>query len=84
MTSVFGGTIYGEFLTPDAFWIVGLPTGGPPGFAGRGKVTLSIPIPNDPSLVGFTTYWQAFVNDSGSPLPIGVSYTGGMAITVVQ
>ena len=81
--SVFGGTVYGDFLTPGAFayWI--LTTSGPTGFPGVGTATLSIPIPNDSALVGFTTYWQGFVLDSGSPLAIGLTHTGGLAVTVV-
>ena len=59
-------------------------TSGPPGFPGVGTAKLSVPIPNDSALVGLTTYWQGFVLDSGSPLPIGVTHTGGLAITVVR
>ena len=51
---------------------------------GTGRATLPIPIPNDPALAGFTTYWQGFVMDSGSPLPIGVSHTGGLKVTVIR
>ena len=83
-TSVFGGTIYGDFLTPDAFWVLGLVASGPGGFPGVGTAGLSVAIPNDPALVGLTTYWQGFVFDPGSPLPIGLSHTGGLAVTVVR
>ncbi len=51
---------------------------------GVGTATLPLPIPNDSSLLGFTTYWQGFIMDGGSPLPIGLTHTGGLAITVVQ
>ena len=58
-------------------------TDGSPSFS-FGKATLPIPIPNDASLVGLTTYWQGFVMDIFSPLPIGVSHTGGLEVTVVR
>ena len=41
-------------------------------------------IPNDLALVGFTTYWQAFVMDGGSPIPAGFSHTAGLAVTVIK
>jgi hypothetical protein len=49
-----------------------------------GTATIPIEIPNDSGLLGLTTYWQAFVMDSGSPLPIGWSHTGGLAVTLFR
>jgi len=46
---------------------------GFPGIAGAGLGSITVPIPKDPTLLGFKTNWQGFVMDPGSPLPIGVS-----------
>ena len=78
-----GMMFYGDFLTPGAFLTWSAVTDGVPGLT-FGKATLQLPIPNDASLVGFTTYWQGFVMDSSSPLPVGISHTGGLQITVIQ
>ncbi len=80
---IAGMTLYGDFLTPGAFFTWSLVTDGFPGIT-LGKATLPIPIPNDASLVGLKTYWQGFVMDPASPLPIGVSHTGGLEVTVVR
>ena len=74
-------TLYGDFLTPGAFLTWGFITSGLPGFP-TGGATLRMPIPDDPALVGFNTYWQAFVMDPGSTLPIGVTHTGGLQVIV--
>ncbi len=79
-----GVTLYGDFLTPGGFTYGIVMTSGAAFVPGVGTATLPIPIPNDASLIGFTTYWQGFVLDSGSPSLLGVSHTGGLAITVVQ
>ncbi len=47
-------------------------------------VTLPVRIPNDPSLLGLTTYWQGFVTDPASPAAIGFSHTQGLAVTLVR
>jgi hypothetical protein len=78
-----GMMFYGDFLTPGAFSAWSSMTDGSPGLT-FGKATLPLPIPNDTSLIGFTTYWQAFVLDSDSPLPIGISHTSGLEVTVIQ
>ena len=80
---VLGGTIYGDFFTPGLSAFVGVMSSGFTGQPGAGTATLSIELPYDPSLIGFTTYWQGFVLDSGSRLPIGISHTGGLAVTLV-
>ena len=36
-----------------------------------------------PALVGVRLYWQGFIANSGSPLSIGISHTGGLAMIVV-
>ncbi len=82
--SLGGGTFYGDFFTPGVFAIWGLTASGMGGVPGVGTATLPIPIPNDASLLGFTTYWQGFVFDSGSPLPSGLTHTGGLAVTLVR
>ena len=81
---LLGGTLYGDFLTPGVFryWI--LTTSGPSQVPGVGTATLRIQIPNDPTLVGFNTYWQGFIVDPGSASQVGVSHTGGLAVTVVR
>ncbi len=83
-TLLAGVTLYGDFLNPGAFvyWILG--ASGPAGFPGVGMFTLPVRIPNDPSLLGLTTYWQGFVTDPASPAAIGFSHTGGLAVTVVR
>ena len=81
-TMVNGGTLYGDFLTPGNFFVWGFTASGIPGVPGVGTATLPVPIPNDPSLVGFETYWQGFVVDGGSPLAIGIAHTCGLAVTV--
>ena len=83
-TPLLGGTLYGDFLTPGASLSWGFTATGTPGTPGAGTASLPIPIPSDVSLIGFTTYWQGFVMDSGSPLPIGFTHTGGLAVTVLQ
>ena len=60
------------------------PFSGIPGFRGTGRAILPIPIPNDPALVGFETFWQGFAFDSGSPLPIGLAHTDGLQVIVVR
>ena len=80
-TPMYGGMLYGDFVTPGEFLIWNFMT-SPGFFPGTGRATLPIPIPNDPALSGLTTYWQAFVMDDTSPLPIGWSHTGGLEITV--
>ncbi len=69
---------------PGAFGTWSFMTGGLPGFFATGRATLLVPIPNDRVLVGLSTYWQGFVFDNKSPLPIGVSHTGGLEVIVVQ
>lgn len=83
-TPLLGLTLYGDFLTPGAFLTWGFVTSGIPGLGGTGAATLEIHIPNNTSLVGLTTYWQGFVMDSRSPAAIGVSHTGGLAVTVIR
>ena len=83
-TLLAGMTLYGDFLTPGAFMTWGLVTSGIPGLRGTGRATLSIQIPNDPTLIGFETFWQGFVMDSGSPSSIGVSHTDGLQVIVVR
>ncbi len=62
----------------------GFPTSGTPGVWGVGTATLRIAIPNHPSLLGLTTYWQAFVWEPGSPHPLGFCYTKGLRVSVVK
>ena len=81
---LLGLRLYGDFLTPGGFTYGIVMTSGAVGVPGAGTATLPIPIPNDASLIGFTTYWQGFVLDSGSSSLIGLSHTGGLAATVVQ
>ena len=83
-TPLAGMTLYGDFLNPGAFGVWSFMTGGIPGLFGTGRATLRIPLPNDPALVGLSTYWQGFVLDSKSPLPIGISHTSGLAVTIVR
>ena len=82
--TILGVTLYGDFLTPGAFTHGIVLTTGPAFVPGAGTATLPILIPNDPNLIGLTTYWQSFVADLGSPARIGVSHTGGLAVTVVR
>ena len=79
-----GLTLYGDFSTPGEFMTWGLVTSGIRGLRGTGRATLSIQIPNDPSLVGYETFWQGFVFDSGSPLPIGLAHTDGLQVIVIR
>ena len=81
--SLAGMTLYGDFLTPGAFHAWSFVTDGFPGLT-YGRATLPIPIPQDPTLLGLSTFWQAFVLDPGSPLPIGVSYTEGLEVRIVR
>ena len=83
-TQFMGLTLHGDYLTPGAFLTWGFMTSGIPGLGGTGAATLEIHIPNNTSLVGLTTYWQGFVMDSRSPAAIGVSHTGGLAVTVIR
>ncbi len=80
---VFGGTLYGDFLAPETY-LIRLVTTGTTGVPGTGTVSLTLNVPLHPSLVGLTTFWQCFIMDSGSPLPIEISYTRGLAVTLVR
>ena len=83
-TSLLGLTLYGDFLTPGAFWTSIFLADGPLGFPGFGLARVTVPIPQDATLLGLQTYWQGFVFDPGSPLPIGVSHTKGLEVRVVR
>lgn len=81
-TPAFGGTLYGDYLSPGAVWLLGT-TGGAAGSPGVGTATLPLPI-HSPALVGITTYWQGFIADSASPLPIGLTHTGGLEVIMIR
>ena len=82
-TPLFGGTLYGDFLTIGQFALWPIFTTGPFGVPGVGTAAVPIQIPNDPTLIGLTTYWQGFTPEIVSPRFIKRSHTGGLAITVV-
>lgn len=62
----------------------GLRSSGTDRVSGIGSATLELEIPNDPALLGFTSYWQGFVWDPGAELPNQVSYTPGLKVTVIR
>ncbi|HET6203503.1 MAG TPA: hypothetical protein VFI25_11955 [Planctomycetota bacterium] len=70
-----GGTI---FVLPGA--AVPLPLGGPAGVAGAGFATVSLPIPNDLSLVSATVSAQAGILDPAANS--SVALTAGLRVTV--
>jgi hypothetical protein len=80
----FGGVLYGDFLTPNAFVALSFFTSGLAGIPGIGTAKLPVPIPNDTTLIGLTTYWQGFVSDNASSSPLAVSHSGGLAVTVIR
>lgn len=80
----FGGVLYGDFLTPNTFVALSFFTSGLAGIPGIGTARLPVPIPNDTTLIGLTTYWQAFVSDTASSSPLAVSHSGGLAVMVIR
>ena len=84
VTMLEGLTLYGDFLTPSAVWTWSMLASGIPAILANGTATLAVPIPQDATLLGLQTYWQGFVLDPGSPLPIGVSHTRGLEVRVVR
>ena len=62
-TPLFGGTLYGDFLTPGQynFWLVF--TTGPFGVPGVGTAAVPIQIPNDPTLIGLATSRREYLSD---------------------
>ena len=71
-------------MTPGNFVAWVLETDGIPLWPGTGTATLSIPIPNEPSLLGFTTYWQGFVRDFGASSDEFFSHTDGLSVTLIR
>ena len=62
--------------------VIPVQASGGAGAIGAGDITLPVPIPNAPALIGLTTYWQrAFVDAGGSA---GWSHTNGLAVTIGQ
>ncbi len=79
-----GTSYFGLPFTVDpldaSFGYIAAPTFGT--MAGDGYATLAFPIPNDPSLVGFTRYVQWLVVDPMTTSTLGYSTTRGAKITV--
>lgn len=66
-----GGTLYVDLGAGSLFWP--LPTGGTPGVAGDGDVSLPVYMPNDPILYGTKTYMQGLAIDPAAVQ--GVSFS---------
>ncbi len=53
---------------------------GMPGVAGQGSALLSLPVPDDPALLGTVVFFQAGYRDAGAPS--GVSLSAGVSGTI--
>lgn len=69
---LFGGEL---LVTPTTSALFVLP--GAPGTPGAGRSSISLPVPNQPSLLGFNANFQALILDAGAPQ--GVAMSNGLA-----
>ena len=78
---IFGGVLHVDGLVGP---LISFGAGGAAGVPGAGSFTISLPVPNDPIVVGFAVITQLAVIDPGAAHPSGKVLSPALRITIVD